>query len=80
MALKPFVAEGLRAGYRRTATYEAERVGLFPPRIHIGRNAYIPAHETDAIIAARIAGADDAKIKELVADLVRARTPNTIAA
>lgn len=63
-----------RTGLPRTTLYEHVARGLFPPPIHCAeRNVGWPAHETDAIIAARIRGDGDAGIRALVAALVARR-------
>lgn len=48
--------------------------GLLPPGIALGlRSVAWPAHELDAIAAARIAGKSDDEIRALVRDLIAAR-------
>ncbi len=51
--------------------------GLLPPPISTGPNsrAFI-REELDAVLSARVGGADDAAIKRLVADLVARRADN----
>jgi prophage regulatory protein len=54
--------------------YEHIERGLMTPGVAIGaRSVAWPAHECQAIAAARIAGKNEADIKALVQDLVAAR-------
>lgn len=63
-----------RTGNPRSTLYEKIAAGEFVPAVKIGPKASAwPAHETDQIIAARIAGATVDDIKALVARLVKAR-------
>jgi prophage regulatory protein len=58
----------------RTTPYALAKLGLLTPPIKISKRASgWPKSEVEAIISARIAGADDAEIKRLVAALVAAR-------
>jgi prophage regulatory protein len=62
-----------RCGISRAQLYVQIAEGLYPHPIKIGRNSFFPAHETDAIIKARIAGKSDDDIRGLVSDLIVAR-------
>lgn len=63
-----------RRGQSTSSIYRDIRNGLFPPPIKLGENTSAwPEHEADAIARAQIAGADDARIRSLVAELVAAR-------
>ena len=65
----------------RSAWYRWIAEGLAPRPVRIGPNtAAWPAAEIDALIAARIAGADDAAVRELVAEMNAARTAGARAA
>lgn len=57
-----------------TSLYRRVEEGLLPPPVRIGPNTSAwPQHELDVIDRARLAGADDAKIRGLVQQLVIAR-------
>ncbi|NHN36897.1 AlpA family phage regulatory protein [Pseudomaricurvus alcaniphilus] len=57
-----------------TTHHEKIKNGLFPPGLHIGPRAKAwPRHETQAIIAAIIAGKSDDQIRTLVRYLVDQR-------
>lgn len=59
-----------RTGDTRSPHYDKVAKGLFTRPIKIGeRAAGHPEHEVDALIAARVAGASPAQIKQLVAKL-----------
>lgn len=73
LKLSPTVIEGRRAGLGRSRTFQSQREGLFPPSVKLGRSSYVPAHEVDAVIAARIAGADDDAVRTLIKQLVEKR-------
>ena len=61
-------------GRSRSSTYNDIDDGLFPPPVLIGLRAVgWPDYEVDAVNAARIAGATDGDIRELVSKLVEAR-------
>jgi prophage regulatory protein len=62
-------------GKSRSSIYRDIKVGLLPPPVKIGgdRSAW-PAYEIDAINRARIAGKSDDQIKQLVSELVDARS------
>ena len=65
----------------RSAWYRWIADGLAPRPVRIGPNtAAWPAAEIDALIAARLAGADDAAVRALVAELHAARTAGARAA
>lgn len=61
-------------GLGLSTVYDHTAQGLFPPPIKIGprASAWIQ-DEAKAVLDARIAGASDAEIRELVARLVEAR-------
>ena len=71
---RPLVEE--RTGLPCSSLYEAIVNGLFPPSVRIGPRAvaWVSA-EVDAVLAARIAGAGDDEVRDLVAQLVKARQP-----
>jgi len=61
-------------GKRRSAIYLDVSRGMFPPPIRIGARAVAwPRHEYQQVVAARVAGAGDDDIKELVLRLVADR-------
>jgi len=61
-------------GRSRSSLYADVKAGLFVAPIKIGRRASAwPSDEVAAIIRARIAGATEDEIRELVAQLVAAR-------
>ena len=58
----------------KTTLYAWQASGLITPGIALGlRSVAWPAHELDAIAAARIAGKSEDEIRALVRDLVAAR-------
>jgi prophage regulatory protein len=62
------------SGYSRSTIYLRISQGLWPRPISLGARAVgWPASEVAALNAARIAGLTDAKIRQLVMDLVAAR-------
>lgn len=62
-------------GLKPTPLYEQTRSGLFPRAVKIGARAVAwPAHEVEAVIAARIAGKSDDALRTLVAELELQRT------
>jgi len=69
---KALVVSG-RLGVKNTKFYSMIAEGLWTPPIHMGRHSFWPAHETDAIISARIAGKSDPEIRALVEQLVACR-------
>jgi len=63
-----------RTGKSRSTIYAECAAGLFPRPVRLGQRAVgWPAHEVDKILAARIAGASDHRIRQLVAELTAAR-------
>jgi prophage regulatory protein len=57
-----------------SSLYEHIRKGLFTPPIKTNKQTSAwPEHESDAIICARIAGASDDELRELVKQLVANR-------
>ena len=61
-------------GIASSTFYEWIARGLMPPGIALGwRSVGWPAHELDAIAAARIAGKSESEIRDLVQSLVAAR-------
>lgn len=61
-------------GIAQSTFYEWIARGLMPPGIALGwRSVGWPAHELDAIAAARIAGKSEEEIRALVQSLVAAR-------
>lgn len=64
----------LHRGRGRSSNYLDVKQGLLTPPVAIGRRAVAwPAHEIDAINAARVAEKSDDEIRELVKRLVAAR-------
>jgi prophage regulatory protein len=63
-----------RTGKSRSTIYAECAAGLFPRPVRLGRRAVgWPASEVDEILAARIAGASDHRIRQLVAELTAVR-------
>ena len=61
-------------GLSRSSVYGDIAQGLFPKPIHIGARAVgWLSHETDAVMAARIAGASNDDIRDLVVTLMSQR-------
>ncbi len=61
-------------GLGRATIYDFVQRGLLPPALRIGSKlAFWPVDEIDRVMAARIRGASDAEIRELVAEIVAAR-------
>jgi prophage regulatory protein len=61
-------------GYSRSTIYLRISQGLWPRPVSLGPRAVgWPAHEIEALNAARIAGRDDHEIRRLVVQLVAAR-------
>ena len=61
-------------GIAQSTFYAWIESGLMPPGIALGiRSVGWPAHELDAIAAARIAGKTEDEIRALVRDLIAAR-------
>ena len=64
-----------RLGIRRTTGYAQISEGLLPQPVRTGkRNTALPNDEIDAIIGARVRGATDVEIRQLVTQLAAART------
>ena len=62
-------------GIKRSALYQHVSKGTFPKPIRIGARAVAwPHHEVEAVVRARISGADDDAIRKLVAELHEARS------
>ena len=55
-----------RRGDGRSSLYSDIAEGLWTPPIRMGRASTWPAHETQAILAAHVAGATDDEIRQLV--------------
>jgi len=67
-------AEGL-TGFRKSARAAKIAEGLLPPPIHLGgKAAGFLAHELEAVISARATGATDDEVKDIVRNLVAARS------
>lgn len=69
-----------RTGRGTTQTYEDIRKGIFPPGVVLSRgvdgrptSVRWPSNEIDVMVAARIAGATDDDLRNLVARLMEAR-------
>ena len=59
---------------RSVATnYRDIAAGLMTKGVRFGRTVAWPEHEIDAVVQARIAGATEAELRQLVADLHEAR-------
>ena len=58
-----------RRGDGRTSLYDAIQRGEWTRPIRMGRASTWPAHETQALLAARIAGATPDQMRELTRDL-----------
>lgn len=64
-----------RYGCKRVKYYDNIKQGLMTPPIRIGsRFARWPEHEVEAIVRARIAGANDFAVRALVNDLLGRRS------
>lgn len=64
----------IATGLKPTPLYEQVQSGLFPRAVKIGARAVAwPAHEVDAVLAARIAGKTDDELRTLVAELQAGR-------
>lgn len=67
-----------RSGHSRSSVYRHIAEKLLPPPVHLGaKTSAWPEHEVDAVNRARLAGADDATVRALVADLIAARKAAT---
>lgn len=63
-----------RGDSAKATVYRHVKLGLLPPPVKLGPNtAAWPEHEIEAIDAARIAGADECAIRELVKSIVAKR-------
>jgi prophage regulatory protein len=63
-----------RSGDSRSTLYHHMSQGLWTPPVKIGARAVgWPEHEVEALVAARIAGQNDAQIRELVKTLIASR-------
>jgi len=63
-----------RTGLSRSSLFRRVADGLFVPPIRIGPNSSAWAeHEVEAVNRARLAGADNDTIRQLVKDLIAAR-------
>ncbi len=61
-------------GQTRVTVWRHTRAGLLPPPVKLSPGCTRwPAHEVEAIDRARLAGADDTAIRELVLELTAAR-------
>jgi prophage regulatory protein len=58
----------------RSSLYADIQRGTWTPPVRMGRAAAWPAHETQELLAARVAGATDDELRELVRDLLAQRT------
>jgi prophage regulatory protein len=65
-------------GYGPTTAYARVNNGLLTPPIKLGRSSLWPEFELDLINATVIAGKSDDEIRQLVRDLVAARTQPAI--
>ena len=64
-------------GRRKSSHYDDIHAGLFVPPVAIGARAKgYPNYEVEALNAARIAGRSDDEIRQLVRDLIAARSRN----
>ncbi len=61
-------------GDRRSSLYADIQKGIWTSPIHLGRASTWPRHETQELLAARIAGATPDQMKQLVCDLMARRT------
>ena len=69
-----------RCGWATSTLYERIKQGLFPAPLKLSRRSVgWLAHETDAVLRARMRGVDDAGIKLLVSDLIAARNADVTA-
>lgn len=61
-------------GKKKSSLYSDIQSGTWPPPVSSGgRTSAWPLHECRAVVAARIAGANDEAVRKLVADLVANR-------
>jgi prophage regulatory protein len=62
-------------GLSRSSVSRHIAEGLLPKPVHIGSRAVgFPSHEVEAIVQARISGASESTIRQLVIDLTTQRT------
>jgi predicted DNA-binding transcriptional regulator AlpA len=67
----------IRSGHGRAYGYRLIRDELFPAPINPdSRPSRVPEHEVDAVLSARIAGADDEYIRKLVRQMHKDRLKN----
>lgn len=70
-----------RSGLSRSSVYKAVAAKLWTSPIRLtGKSIGWPSSEIDSLICARIRGADDAEVRQLVAQLEAARQHAGIAA
>ncbi len=80
MLLKDVEVAG-RLGMARSTTWESVRLGTLTVPIRRGAKwSRWPSHEIDRIEAAIVAGASDDELRELVRELMEARTAGGVAA
>lgn len=60
-------------GTGRSLLYHDITKGLWPDPVRIGRASCWPRHETQALLRARLAGATDDQLRQLVRDLLEQR-------
>lgn len=73
-SLMLFLEGAAQAGHpNKTAAYKATADGLFVRGVKVGKHGYVPSDEVQALITARVAGADDDEIRRLVERLHAAR-------
>lgn len=57
----------------RSSLYRDIQQGLWPPPVRMGRASAWPEHETQTILAARLAGASDEELRGLVRQILEQR-------
>ena len=57
----------------RSSLYADIKKGTWTPPVRMGRASAWPAHETQALLAARLAGASDDELRALVRQLLEQR-------
>jgi prophage regulatory protein len=62
-----------RRGCQKSKHYADVQRGMFTPPVRVGRASTWPRHEVDALIAAQIAGANDAQLRALVKQFLARR-------
>lgn len=60
-------------GTGRTDLYDSINAGLWTPPVRMGRASCWPRHETEALLRARIAGATNDQLRQLVRELLAQR-------